>query len=764
MSQESPKLKSLPHESATLHVTGQAKYTGDFTSQKNLLHAWPVQSTETHAKILKLDATPALAIPGVVATLSSQDVPGLNDTGPVRHDEALFPSVVMHHGQAVAWVLAENIEAARAGAKVVLVEYQTLPATLGIQAAIAKKSFHTEPLKILRGQPEKEFANNPHVLTGEIHIGGQDHFYLETQVSQAHQDENAQMIVHSSTQHPSETQAIVAHVLGWSRNRVTVQSLRMGGGFGGKETQANFGAAIAALGALKTGRAVQVRLTRHQDMQQTGKRHPMLGKFQVGFEDTGKIQALNLEIFADGGWSLDLSEAIVSRAMFHCDNSYYIPHLCVTGQVCKTNVTSHTAFRGFGGPQGMLMIEEVISRIAQTLALPAEQVRQNNFYTHTTATTHTTHYGQEIQHVRVQTLWQELLASSQFAERQSEIENFNRNHIHTKRGLAITPVKFGISFTTTFLNQAGALLLIYADGSLQLNHGGTEMGQGLHTKMQHIAAQIFGLERADIRIMPTRTDKVPNTSATAASAGTDLNGAAVKNACETLRQRLAIVAAKMLNSEPEEIVFTNREVLTDPNNKTTWEKVVSQAYLERVQLSATGFYATPEIYYDKVLGKGNPFKYFAWGVAASETEIDTLTGMWKLRRVDILHDCGDSINPLIDKGQVEGGFVQGMGWLTMEELIWDDTGRLKTFAPSTYKIPTLSDVPADFFVQLATRPKEDKGAVLGSKAVGEPPLMLAISVREAIKDAIFSIAKKPVELASPATPEAILWAIEKQNQ
>ena len=755
---------SLPHESAKLHVTGTAHYTGDL-DMKGVLVAYPVQAIHARARILKLEIAPALEVSGVVTVLTEEDLPGMNDTGAVKHDEPLFSNAVRYHGQALVWVIAESDDAARAGAASVIVEYEVLEPILGIPAAIKANSFHTDPLTILRGNPDTALENNLLTLEGEILVGGQDHFYLETQASLAFLDEDGCMTVHSSTQHPSETQAIVAHVLGWARHRVSVQALRMGGGFGGKESQANPYAAVAALAALKTKRPVRVRLSRHVDMQLTGKRHPMLGKYSVGFNQDGKLEALKLSIYADGGWSLDLSEAIVSRAMFHCDNAYFIPNLLVKGFVCKTNVTSHTAFRGFGGPQGMVMIEEILDRIARAVKKRPEVVRELNFYNTSSLEQHTTHYGQAINDVRIQNIWNELKASSDFEKRQLEIQDFNSRHPFLRRGIAITPVKFGISFTTTFLNQAGALVLIYQDGSVQINHGGTEMGQGLHTKISQIAAQTLGIKLEQIRVMPTRTDKVPNTSATAASSGTDLNGAAVKNACEVLRTRLSEVASKMLNCSSDEVRFENSFVydIQNPEHQLEFEKVVMTAYLERVSLFSTGFFRTPEIHYDKVAGRGEPFRYFAWGAAVSEVEIDSLTGMWHLRRVDILHDCGDSLNPLVDRGQVEGGFVQGMGWLTMEELVWDDAGKLRTFAPSTYKIPTLADIPLEFHVSLLPRATEPN-AVYGSKAVGEPPLMLAISVREALRDAISSFGESEVSLRAPSTPEAILDAIERVKE
>jgi xanthine dehydrogenase large subunit len=747
---------SLAHESAKLHVTGVARYTGDL-DMKGVLVAYPVQAIHAKARITKLEIAAALEVAGVVTVITENDIPGENNTGAVKHDEPLLSSDVMYFGQALAWVIAETDDAARMGAAKVQVEYEVLEPILGIPAAIAANSYHTEPLTILRGNPELTLEKSL-TLEGEILVGGQDHFYLETQASLAFLDEDGCMTVHSSTQHPSETQAIVAHVLGWARHRVSVQALRMGGGFGGKESQANPYAAVAALAALKTKRPVRVRLSRHIDMQLTGKRHPMLGKYRVGFDQNGKLEALKLEIYADGGWSLDLSEAIVSRAMFHCDNAYFIPNLIVKGFVCKTNVTSHTAFRGFGGPQGMVLIEDILDRVARVVKQRPEVVREINFYNHNALEQHTTHYGQAISDVRIQNIWSTLKTSSEFEQRQLETENFNSSHPFLRRGIAITPVKFGISFTTTFLNQAGALVLIYSDGSVQVNHGGTEMGQGLHTKIAQIAAQTLGIKLEQIRVMPTRTDKVPNTSATAASSGTDLNGAAVKNACEVLRERLAQVAAEMLGCSSDEVRFEHGFAV-HLEHHIECEKVVLKAYLERVSLFSTGFFRTPEIHYDKVTGRGEPFRYFAWGAAVSEVEIDSLTGMWHLRRVDILHDCGDSLNPLVDRGQVEGGFVQGMGWLTMEELVWDDTGKLRTFAPSTYKIPTLADIPLEFHVSLLPRATEEK-AVFGSKAVGEPPLMLAISVREALKDAISSFGGAEFKLGAPSTPEAILDAIE----
>ena len=766
-----PVGQAVPHESANAHVSGQARYTGDLPEAKNMLIAWPLQAPHARAKIIKLETSRALEVPGVVAVLSAQDVPGENNVGPIRHDEPLFPDEIEYHGQAVCWVLAESDAAARAGAAKITVEYEVLEPVLSIEKAISARSYHIDALHFSRGDARGAFEKAHSTLEGTFDIGGQDHFYLETHASLALYDEEGQFLVHSSTQHPSETQAVVARVLGVTRNRVTVQSLRMGGGFGGKETQANPFASIAALGVLKTGRPVRVRLNRHQDMQLTGKRHPFQAHYRVGFDQDGGLLSLEVELYADGGWSLDLSEAVLLRACVHVDNAYFIPNADVIGRVCKTNKTSHTAFRGFGGPQGILVIEEIIDRVARTLNLRPDEVRERNFYRAnpdgSLGDASTTHYGQVIRDNRIHRVWHDLKTNSHFEARHRELEHANQQHAYKRRGLAITPVKFGISFNTIFLNQAGALVHIFEDGSVQVNHGGTEMGQGLHTKIQQIAAQALGVKLEMVRVTPTRTDKVPNTSATAASSGTDLNGAAVKNACETLRSRLGTIAAQMFPNpvSPDDLEFSDGRVgiLGSDAARLEFRAVVDAAYHARVSLSSTGFYRTPEIHFDKAKGKGAPFRYFSYGAAVSEVEVDGLTGEWHLRRVDILHDVGDSLNPLIDLGQIEGGFVQGMGWLTFEELHWDETGRLRTFAPSTYKIPTMADVPVEFNARLAPRDPEP-GVVYGGKAVGEPPLMLAISVREAIKDAIGAFGPKDggvIELSSPATPEAILWAVEK---
>ena len=751
------------HESAAGHVTGTAIYTDEQRLPVGMLSVYPVLSPYARAQIVSIDARPAYAIEGCVTVLTAADVPGANNTGVIVPDEILFPTEeVSYWGQAIVWAVGETEAAARQAAAQIVVEYEPIDPIVTIKQAIAAESFQTPPQTVSRGNARAALETAEISLSGEIEMNGQDHFYLETQTSWVIPDSEGGYQIYASTQHPTETQIIIARVLGIASNQVVVTCLRMGGGFGGKESQANPYAAVAAIAAHKTNRPVRIKLSRHHDMILTGKRHGVLGQYQVGFSSDGKITALDVNLYADGGWSLDLSPPVLLRAMLHIDNAYYIPNLEVRGHIVKTHKASNTAFRGFGGPQGMVVSEEIIDRIARKLNLAPEIVRERNFY-HGTGETNTTHYGQEIYENRIARVWNEAKAAANFAERQVAIAEFNRSHSHQKRGLAITPVKFGISFNKTQYNQAGAYILIYTDGSIQLNHGGTEMGQGLHTKMLQVAAKSLGVNLDRFRMMPTSTDKVPNTSATAASSGSDLNGQAVKNACETLKTRLATVAASLLELDtPSELVFEDDWIFcpTYPQAQVSFSEVVKQAYGDRVSLAATGYYRTPNIHWNADTGKGRPFYYYAYGAAVSEVEIDGFTGTFKLRQVDIVHDVGESLNPLIDRGQIEGGFVQGMGWLTMEELVWDERGQLRTFAPSTYKIPTISEIPEHFNVQLLERAAQD-GVIYGSKAVGEPPLMLAISVREAIRAAVAAFAPADaVLLASPATPEAILMAIE----
>ncbi len=757
-----------PHESADLHVTGSAMYTDDLAVREvGVLTAWPVQSTNAHARV-RIDVSAALTIEGVVRVLTAADVPGVNDAG-IKHDEPLFPSEAMYFGHALVWVLGETPEAARLGAAAVRVTYDPLPSCITVQEAIDAGSFLGAARTMQRGDVATAMATAPHVFEGISEVGGQEHFYLETHAAFAQLDSEGQMFVQSSTQHPSETQEIVAHVLDVSNNQVTVQSLRMGGAFGGKEMQSHGFAAIAALGAMLTGRPVRVRLSRTQDITMTGKRHPFHIVWKAGFSTEGKILALETTLTSDGGWSLDLSEPVMGRALCHIDNAYWIPHVLAHGRIAKTNKTSQTAFRGFGGPQGMYLIEDILGRVSPKLGIDPVELRANNFY----EPGQTTPYGQPVRHAeRLSAIWDQLRTDGDFDLRRAEIANFNANHPHVKRAIAMTPVKFGISFNYTAFNQAGALVHVYKDGSVLINHGGTEMGQGLHTKMLQVAATALGVEREAVRLAPTRTDKVPNTSATAASSGADLNGAAVKDACDQIRHRMAAVAAGLLGI-PERNVRFSRGLVTgiaDETGSLTFVELVNAAYLQRVQLWAAGFYRTEGLHWDPDTMQGQPFKYFSYGAAATEVEVDGFTGSYRVRRTDIVHDVGDSLSPTIDVGQIEGAYVQGLGWLTLEELSWDGTdgpgrGRLLTQSASTYKLPSFSEMPETLNVALFHRATED-GVIYGSKAVGEPPLMLAFSAREALREAVaaFGSPGASVDLASPATPEAVFWAIERVRQ
>ncbi|QDY66433.1 xanthine dehydrogenase molybdopterin binding subunit [Glutamicibacter halophytocola] len=753
------------HESAAAHVTGTALYTEDLAHRlAGVLHAYPVQSTIAHARILGLDASGALAVPGVVQVITAADIPGVNDQG-AKHDEPLLPvDEVMFYGQPVAWVLGEDLEAAKAGARAVSVDYEPLESLITVQDAIKASSFHGIQPVIQKGDWEAGFEQAAHVFEGDFDFAGQEHFYLETQNSLALIDENGQLLIHCSTQHPTETQDIVSHVLGVPAHEISVQVLRMGGGFGGKEMQPHGYAAIAALGAKLTGHPVRVRLDRTLDMTMTGKRHGFYASWKIGFDAQGRILALDAQLTADGGWSLDLSEPVLTRAMCHIDNSYWIPNIRVAGRVAKCHKTSQTAFRGFGGPQGMLVIEDILGRVAPQLGINASQLRRLNFYTEGQDTP----YYQPVRHPeRIEAAWQQVLDGADVARREAEIAEFNANSRYSKRALAITPVKFGISFNLTAFNQGGALVLVYKDGSVLVNHGGTEMGQGLHTKMLQVAATSLGVPLSSVRIAPTRTDKVPNTSATAASSGSDLNGGAVKDACEQIQGRLAQVAAGKLGVPAADIRFAHGKITgLGKAEVLEFNDVVREAYMQRIQLSAAGYYRTEGLHWDLSRMTGSPFKYFAYGVAASEVEVSSFDGSYVLRRVDIVHDVGDSLSPLIDLGQIEGGFVQGTGWLTLEDLRWDTSdgpgrGRVATQAASTYKIPSFSEMPEVFNVALLDKAHEE-GAVYGSKAVGEPPLMLAFSVREALRQAVaaFGPEGSSVQLASPATPEAVFWAID----
>lgn len=761
--------ESHHHESAYEHVTGRALYTDDLGGRfTNLLHAYPVQSTIAHAELKSVDTSAAYNIPGVVRVITAEDIPGVNDQG-TRGDEPMLPiDEIMFYGQPIAWVFAETLEAAKEGAAQVNVEFEELPSLITIQDAIEAESFQGIQPVINKGDLEGGFQLAEHVFTGDFEFAGQDHFYLETQTSLAHIDENGQLFINSSTQHPTETQDIVSQVLGVPAHEVTVQVVRMGGAFGGKEMQSHGYAAVAALGATLTGRPTRVRLNRTLDMTMTGKRHGFHASWKVGFSDDGKLLALDATLTSDGGWSMDLSVPVLTRALCHIDNGYWIPNIRVHGRIAKCNKTSQTAFRGFGGPQGMLVMEDLLGRVAPKLGLSPAELRRRNFYSEGQDTP----YYQPVRHAdRLETAWDQVISNADVEARQAAIAEFNARNTYVKRALAMTPVKFGISFNLTAFNQGGALVLVYKDGSVLVNHGGTEMGQGLHTKMLQVAATSLGVPMSMVRLAPTRTDKVPNTSATAASSGTDLNGGAIKDACDQIKARLAQVAAGMLGVPAHEVRF-NRGIVSGLSTTKTvpWDELITVAYMQRIQLSAAGFYRTEGLYWDLANMKGEPFKYFVYGVAASEVEVNAFDGSYKVRRVDIVHDVGDSLSPLIDIGQIEGGFVQGTGWLTLEDFRWDTSdgpgrGRVTTPGASTYKIPSLSEMPEVFNVDLLDKAHED-GAIYGSKAVGEPPLMLAFSVREALREAVaaFGAPGTSVELASPATPEAVFWAIESVRE
>ncbi len=749
-----------PHESAHLHVTGEALYIDDIPLPENTLQAAIGTSERAHARIRKLDLTAVRSAPGVVAVLTAADVPGENNHGPVLHDDPIFAETIVEYvGQSLFAVLATSTIAARRAVGLARVDYEDLELVRDAKTAVERQSFVLPTRTLARGEPARRIREAPHRLTGSFAVGGQEHFYLEGQIGVALPGEDRTIFVYSSTQHPSEVQRLVARCLGWSAKDVVVQCRRLGGGFGGKETQPALLACIAALGARKTGRPVKLRLDRDADMIITGKRHPFDLAYEVGFDDAGLIQGIRLTMASSCGRSADLSEAVNGRAMFHADNCYFLSDVEIVSHRCKTHQPSHTAFRGFGGPQGMMLIECVLDDIARRLGKDPLEVRRTNFYGETSR--NVTPYGMVVEDNIIAKIVDELAKRADYGERRRALAAFNGANAILKKGIALTPVKFGIAFTTTHLNQAGALLHVYTDGSILLNHGGTEMGQGLHTKVAQVVAEELQVDLRRIRCSATDTSKVPNTSATAASSSSDLNGKAAQAAAQAIRQRLAAFAATRYAVSAEEVVFRDGRVAVGAKANLAFEELVGLAYHARVPLSATGYYATPKIGYDPKTLTGRPFFYFCYGAAVSEVLIDTLTGESRLTRVDILHDVGASLNPAIDLGQVEGGFVQGVGWLTSEELWWDDKGRLCTHAPSTYKIPTSFDWPAEFNVELVPWSRNQEDSIYRSKAVGEPPLMLAISVFQAIRDAIAAAGGGAPRLDAPATPERILGAIEE---
>jgi xanthine dehydrogenase large subunit len=752
------------HESAALHVTGRARFIDDLPEPPRLLHCKLVTSPHAHARIVAIDTTPALAMPGVAAVFTAADIPGANDIGPILTDEPLLAGGgVEYAGQVVAIVAADTLAAARQAAKHVAVDYAPLPPVLSIEEALAAESYVAPPQIVERGDPDAALAGAPHRVSGRLEPGGQDHFYLEGQIAMALPRDDGSMLVLSSTQHPTEVQHGVAHVLNLPFAAVTVEVRRMGGAFGGKESQATQIAAMAALVAARTGQPAKLRLARDDDMIITGKRHDFLIDWNVGFDDEGRILGLDMRLAARAGNVADLSPAVMTRALCHVDNVYFLPAVRLRGYVCKTNTVSNTAFRGFGGPQGMIGTEVMIEQIARHLDLPIETIRARNHYGPPPRAT--TPYGQEVEDNIIPLLTAKLEASAELAERRAAIDRFNRTSPVIRKGLATFAVKFGISFNIPTLNQAGALVHVYTDGSVHLNHGGTEMGQGLFVKVAQVVADVFKIDLGHVRVSATATDKVPNTSATAASSGSDLNGMAAHNAATEIRGRMAGVAAAHFAVSVESVTFSANRVYAG-NRSMSFAELAKLAWQQRISLSATGFYRTPDLSWDPKTMRGRPFYYFAYGIAASEVATDTLTGEYRVLRTDIVHDCGRSLNPAIDRGQIEGGFVQGMGWLTMEELWWDDEGHLRTHAPSTYKIPGSRDIPADFRVHILEDSPNPAPTIFRSKAVGEPPLMLAISVWLALRDAVASLGdhRLPVMLDTPATPERVLAAVDAMRR
>ena len=751
---------ALPHDSAAKHVAGTARYIDDLPEPRDLLHVYLAMSTRAHARIAAMDLTAVRAAPGVACVLTAADIPGLNDVAPVAGDDPVFADgVVEYVGQSLFAVAAESLEAARAGAAQARVDYDDLPAALTIAEAKAASLKIEDDQTMVLGDAAKALAGAEHTLSGRLAIGGQDHFYLEGQVALVLPGEDKDVHVFSSTQNPSEVQHLVAHVLGVPSHAVTVELRRMGGGFGGKETQPALIAAAAALVVHKTGRPAKLRLDRDDDMRMTGKRHDFEIDYSVGFTRDGVLAGAEIELASRCGYSTDLSRAINDRAMFHADNCYFLANATIRSRRLKTHTVSNTAFRGFGGPQGMMGIERVMDRIAFETSRDPLDVRLANLYGG--AGRDLTPYHQTIEDNVAREIMEELAENADYRARRAAVRDFNATSPVLKKGIALTPVKFGISFTTTHLNQAGALVHVYTDGSVHLNHGGTEMGQGLMTKVAQVVAEEFQIDIGRVKVTATNTGKVPNTSATAASSGSDINGMAAKAAAGAIKARLIGFAAERWQCAPDRISFRDNQIHVG-KEAVAFDDLILQAYLARVPLSATGFYKTPKIHYDRAKHRGRPFYYFAYGAAVSEVIIDTLTGENRVLRVDILHDVGQSLNPAIDLGQIEGGFIQGMGWLTTEELVFDDKGRLMTHAPSTYKIPVASDRPPVFNMAIWDKGRNREDTIYRSKAVGEPPLMLAISVFSALTDAVIAAGgyRAFPDLDAPATPERILFAVD----
>ena len=753
---------NLAHESAAKHVTGRATYTDDIAEPAGTLHAYLGLSDIAHAEIANLDLDAVLSASGVVGVLTAKDIPGCNDISPtgLNDEPVLAETKVDFWGQPVFAVIAETRDQARRAAKRAKITWHALPHASDIEAA-QKAGYPnvTAPLKLERGEIEAALDTATNRLQGQIRIGGQDHMYLEGHIAFAMPGEDEDVTVFSSTQHPSEAQHMVANVLGIATHAVTVKVRRMGGGFGGKETQMNIFCAVAAIAAKRWNRPVKLRPDRDDDMRATGKRHDFIVDYDVGFDHSGRIEAVDAKLAARCGYSADLSGPVTDRALFHTDNGYFYPHVRLRSQPIKTNSVSNTAFRGFGGPQGVLAAERIIEEVAYRLGKDPLEIRKRNFYGE--APRNITPYHQTVEDNILPRLVAELEQTSDYQARRQAVLAYNAQNSGIRKGIALTPVKFGISFTATWFNQAGALIHVYSDGSIQLNHGGTEMGQGLHTKIAQIVADAFKVDIGQIKLTATTTDKVPNTSATAASSGTDLNGMAALDAAQQIKDRLIGFAAKHWQVATDQIEFVHNQVRIG-RNLMSFAAFIKQAYMARIHLSAAGFYKTPKIHWDRAAGKGRPFYYFAYGAAVSEVSLDTLTGEYQIDRTDILHDVGRSLNPALDKGQVEGAFIQGMGWLTTEELWWDAKGCLQTHAPSTYKIPLASDIPRQFNVALTDWSQNRELTIKRSKAVGEPPFMLGISVFEALSMAVASLAdyRQCPRLDAPATPERVLMALE----
>ena len=752
------------HESAALHVLGQATYTDDIPELQDTLHGALGLSSRPHARIVTLDVSKVRAAAGVVGVFSAGDIPGLNDCGPIVHDDPIFADgVVMYVGQPIFIVVATTRDQARRAARLADVGYEELPAILTPQAAKAAQSYVLPPMHLERGNYRQAFERAPHVLEGALSVGGQEQFYLEGQIAYALPKEDLGMRVLCSTQHPSEMQHVVAHALDVPSHNITVECRRMGGGFGGKESQSALWCAAAAIAAAALKRPVKLRADRDDDMLVTGKRHCFHYDYEAGYDADGRILAAKVDMLTRAGYSADLSGPVATRAVCHVDNTYYLPDVDIRAACAKTNTQSNTAFRGFGGPQGAIAIEYVIDDIARTLGRDPLDIRRLNFYGKEGEGRNVTPYGQLVRDNVIHDLVDQLEASSDYRARRDALADFNRASPVLKKGLALTPVKFGIAFNVTHLNQAGALVHVYVDGSILVNHGGTEMGQGINTKVMQVVAHELGVDMAHVRATATDTSKVANTSATAASTGADLNGKAAQDAARQIRDRLAAYAVTLHGGEIDAVRFAADTVFVN-GHQMRFPELVQKAYLARVQLWSSGFYATPGLHWDPGAMRGNPFSYFAYGAAVAEVIVDTLTGEWRLLRADVLYDAGRSLNPAIDIGQVEGAFIQGMGWLTTEELWWNPGGSLKTHAPSTYKIPAVSDCPRDFRVKLYDNTDLNATATASihrSKAVGEPPLLLSFSVFFAIRDAVSAVGGHKVNppLNAPATSEAILKSI-----